>query len=387
MHTYSFISQLPIRTVVAFLILLMLRPIFPAMAQIDFDNAGRGVAHVNVKVGGYLSIHGGYGISVGVGTWTEFRHFQPSFNLSVNLVGGRNNLGNRNRYLTNWQVNSVLSPMLTVGWQQGLYQEINPFYFGSIGAVYAGYRHSFTLGTNFVVMPRGLDRNLTTYRNRTQQLVYIGLRSGTKDWDVNLNLYEDYFMTDNGALQGLADNFDRFYTGGVNAQFRTRYVQAKIYADIYTGNSSRDLFDSPDLYMPYKSAFSKKPDNYTTKKHTNKRRIRRYVALDPGQKLFNVGRTFGVLAVSPTAFGMANPLNMSVQAFWGYQGGHRQMGLQNAIHSFISIQKVNPRFDPDSLHTTKRVKERLHYFYPAYQKGRPIGGIGYILNTIPGQNR
>jgi hypothetical protein len=359
-----------------------------AAAQLNFDRPQYGMTNVNVKVGGYATINGGYGLSLSIGTWTAFRHLQPSFNLAINLVGGSNNLGNRNRYLTKSQVNAVLTPMLTVGTKTGLYQEISSFYFGSQAAVYANYRHSLTLGTNFVVMPRGLGRNVTTYRNRTQQVAYLGIRAGGSDWDVNLNVYDDYLLTDNSAFQGIADNFDRFYTGGGNLQIRTRNIILKQYADIYTGNFVRDLFDAPDLYQPYRydSDSLKLTDIYIGQKH--RKRHPRYVAQEPGQKLFNVGRSFTVLELAPGAFGRNTvAVNPTLQVFVGYQGGHPQMYAQNLIHTASKIDKVNPRYPTDSLYTSKtglkNVRERLHFFYPAYDKGRPFGGISLIANTIP----
>jgi hypothetical protein len=359
----------------------------PVRAQIDFSEPVQGKTHINLKFGGYFLINGGFGFSAALGSWTSFAHWQPGFNLSINLVASKTNLGNRDRYLTKWQINTILTPMLTYGGKRGLYQEISPFYFGSLGAVYANYRHSVTLGTNFVVMPRALGRNTTTNRNRTQQLIYLGLRTGGSDWDVNLNVCEDFFGTDNAALQGFADNYDRFYTGGGNLQLRTRNVTIKQYADIYTGNFTRDLFDSPDLYQPYQSDSS-----WITQDNCiggpKRRRHPRYVAQDPGQKIFNQGRTFTVVELSPGAFNNPRAFvnNPTVQVYAGWQGGQKQMRVQNWIHglSISTIDKVNPDFKPDSVHTGRRDLERLHLFYPAYEEGRFIYGAGFVLNTVPG---
>ena len=367
--------------------LLLLLATESVPAQIDFNRPVQGQAQVNVKVGGYWLFRGGFGFSAALGSWTTFDHLQPAFNVSLNLVGSKTNLGNRDRYLTNWQINAVLTPMLTYGAGLGLYQEINPFYFGNMGAVYGNYRHSFTLGSNFVVMPRGLGRNITTNRNRTQQLIYVGIRTGGSDWDINLNVYEDFFYTDNAALQGLADNYDRFYTGGGNLQLRTRYGILKQYADIYTGNFSRDLFDSPDLYAPYKTDSSVTDDNWVGGR--NRKRHPRYVALDPGQKIFNQGRNMTVLELAPAAFGNQTyfPNYPVVQFYAGWQGGHKQMRVQNWIHDLSVIDKINPKFCPDSVHTDRQAFERLHRFYPTYQNGRVILGVGLLLNALPGLPR
>ena len=355
----------------------------PSGAQIDFATPGRGVAQMNVKLGGYGLLHGGFGFSAGIGFWSNYNQVQPGCNLSVNLVGSKANVGNRDRYLTNWQLNTVLTPMLTfgVGGGRGLYQEINPFYFGTAGAVYANYRYSVTVGSNFVVMPRGVGDNIATARNRTQQLIYLGLRGGTDQWDLNLNIYEDFFGTDNAALQGLADNFDRFYTGGGNLQFRTSSYKIKQYADIYTGNFPRDLFDSPDLYHLYENDLNRCPDDWIGVGKA--RRHPRYVAQDPGQKLFNKGRNIIVVEWSPGAL-QQMAFQPSLQAYIGWQGGLNQMIAQNLIHNTIKINKVNPRVEhPDELQTNPALQERLHHFYPATQRGRFVVGGGLLLNTIP----
>ncbi|TAE31839.1 MAG: hypothetical protein EAZ91_06925 [Cytophagales bacterium] len=357
--------------------------------QLNFPDADRQQTHLNVRVGGYLLIGGGYGLSSSVGFWTVYRHLQPSFNLSLNFVGGPRNIGNRFRYRTQSQFNLIMTPALTYGGgRYGLPQEINSFYFGNLSSVYSNYRRSITVGTNFIVMPRGLGRNVGTYRNRTQQTMYIGLRAGGSDWDINLNVYDDFLFTDTGATQGFADNFDRFYTGGGNLQIRTRFWSIKQYADIYTGNFSRDLFDSPDLYSPYDSLASTKPDKF--RGGPKRRRHPRYVAQDPGQKLFNSGRNFSVFEFTPGLFNHSyqKSTNPSFQAFFGWQGGPSQMKAQDWIHasSLSTIDKIGPRFRPDSLHSSgnRKAKERLHYFSPAYSEGHIIWGVGANLNTLFG---
>ncbi|RRB04438.1 hypothetical protein [Larkinella rosea] len=381
--------QKPARHGVWLLLLVGLITPVQTIAQIDFNPPGKGTTHVNLKIGGYFLIYGGFGFSAGVGFWTSYKHLQPSCNLSVNVIGNKASLGNRDRYLTDWQINTVLTPMLTYGRGQGLYQEINPFYFGTQGTVYANYQHSVTLGSNFIVMPRSLGRNITTFRNRTQQLVYIGLRFGAKDWDVNVNLYEDFLpFTDTPYGQALADNYDRFYTGGGNIQFRTRYLKIKQYSDVYTGTASRDLFDSPDLYHPYKTDFSKQPTDSIGR--GPRRRHPRYVALDPGQKLFNKGRDLTVIELSPNLFGWNGPFDNhpTLQVYGGWQGGKNQMWSQNLIHNAIKIDKINPTHpEPDQLRPSARKQgqqqDRYHRFFPAYTKSRFITGAGLIFNTIP----
>ncbi|WP_159477639.1 hypothetical protein [Dyadobacter sp. 3J3] len=367
----------------------------PVLAQTDLFTSKAGKAHVNGKLSVYVLMNGGWGVTSSFGTWIHYKCSQPSFNISLNLLGSASNLGNRNRYLTAYQINAVLSPMVTLGAGNGLFQQISPFYFGTSSSIYSDYRQSLTLGTNFVVMPRGIGRNITTFRNRTQQLIYIGIRAGGSDWDVILNIYEDFFGTDNGVLQGLADNYDRFYTGGGNLQVRFKDVKAKLYSEIYTGNFQRDLFDNPDLYQPYKSNDSQEPDNFIGPSNPEKNgylkktRHPRYVAQEPGQKLFNTGRTFLAVELSPQAFGAnkSSFSNASLEVYAGFQGGINQMGVQNYIHSWTKINKVNPRVAVsgsrvDSLQTEKKMRERLHRFYPAYKGSIFIGGAGVSTNLV-----
>lgn len=383
----------------AFLVCILISCVITKSAhgQANVFKSKSGVAHLNGKVSAYLLLNGGWGITSSFGTWIRFKHTQPSFNVSLNLLGSESNLGNRNRYLTNYQINAVLSPLITIGTATGLFQEVNPFYFGASSSIYSDFRQSITIGSNFVVMPRGIGRNITTFRNRTQQLVYLGLRAGTTDWDVNFNIYEDFFGTDNAMLQGLADNYDRFYTGGGNLQLRFKNIKAKLYSEIYTGNFQRDLFDNPDLYEPYKPRISRRPNNFIepagVRPGQSRSKVRtrhpRYVAQEPGQKLFNTGRTFFALEVAPGSFG-DNDNRFSVPSWEGYigfQGGVKQMGVQNVIHSWSTINKINvnaiPGEQPDTLHNKKSQRERLHRFYPAYEKSIVIGGIGSSYNFLP----
>lgn len=363
-------------------------------SQKTFDNQRTYNSFFNFKISAYVLYNGGGGISASFGSWKEiymitksFR-VQPSFNLSVNAVFNHHNLGNRNRYLTNWQINTVLSPIFVFNLSNykytGIYEELNPFYFGNSSSVYCNYRNYFALGTNFVVMPRGIGRNITTFRNRTQQLIYVGIKTSLSKKDsirgentpnIQLNLYEDFFGTDNGIGQALADNFDRFYTGGGNLQIRlNQKYKFKYYNEIYTGNFSRDLFDTPDIY---------------TSKPNDSKKLR-YVSQEPGQKLFNLGRW-----ISGLEYCLPNTnFNSTAEFYFGRQGGHKNMGVQNLIHSWMKIDKLNQEIvkkDTNFLYTSckqnkelskllnirkKDIVERLHYFYPSTEKARNIIGVG-----------
>lgn len=390
-------------------------------AQTDF---GRANSYFNFRLSGYLVLHGKGtgGISASFGTWKElvmggekfcFRS-QPGFNLSGNFVIGQDNLGNRSRYKTRYQFNLVASPLFTIGSnRRGMYEEIAPFYFGNANSVYANYKGSLTIGTNFVLMPQGVRRNIGTFRNRTQQLIYIGFRvplckNGIQNFQ--FNIYEDFLGFTN-KVQGFADNFDRFYTGGGNAQIRfSENIKTKFYSEIYTGNFNRDMFDYPDLYLPDEYLIDKKGKGISTKfKHHRKgdstyNRHPRFVAQEPGQKIFNIGRSFFEVEVGANSNHLpdyytlkdsefkksysrgSNPYTIS--GYFGWQGGHKQMKVQNNIHNFDTIDKINLNIDSDPLDTlniekgNKKKFERLHHFYPSYENGEIIYGLGTSLNIL-----
>ena len=117
----------------------------------------------------------------------------------------------------------------------------------------------------------------------------------------------------------------------------------------------------------------------------------RYVAQEPGQKLFNVGRTFGVVEYefqSAAAPGFRSPVGVVV----GSQGGHYNMWSQNIIHNYFRGNKIRPQDkvgQHDRLFTklskraggSKSSFERLHHFYPASKTGRWIFGVTGSITT------
>lgn len=389
-------------------------------AQTDF---GKAKSYFNFKMSGYFFFLDkratAGGLSASFGAWKEMVAFtdfriQPAFNVSANMVVGQNNLGNKNRYRNRLQFNIVASPLLTMGTgKRGLYEEIAPFYFGNSNSVYSNYKFSGTIGSNFVLMPQGVRRNIATFRNRTQQLIYIGLRIPLDSVkNIQLNIYED-FLGFTSTFQGLADNFDRFFTGGGNLQVRLHEnVKVKFYSEIYTGNFSRDMYDFPDLYLPDKYLGRKTcrkflrrilTEQHSKKDTTSKEKFKsdmhpRYVAQEPGQKMFNNGRNFFELE-----FGAYNqnvpkyyqkiddnikvPKPLTGSVYMGWQGGHKQMRVQNYIHNFDTIDKINIKEDADpidELNVRKKNKfkfERLHHFYPSYEKGKIFVGVG--LSYLP----
>ncbi len=220
--------------------------------------------NIGFKAAGYYFFHSGTSLSLSLGYWKTFKGFQPATNLSVNALFGRSHLGNNSRKGTGMQVNFVLSPMVTVGTPHrcGIFEEISPLYLNHSSAVYSNFLSALTLGTSFVTSPKGAGNNYTTSRNRTQQLLFAQLKIGfdpkqnnavdesfskfKDDWSFQFNFVEDLA----GALP-LADNWDRYYTGGGSIQVRWNAgLKLKVISEVYTGTTARDLMDYPDLIRP-----------------------------------------------------------------------------------------------------------------------------------------
>ncbi len=334
-----------------------------AIAEAANNNFG-----YNIKFSCNFLINGGYNFGAGIGTWKKFNTFQPSTNISLNFVQGRNNLGNRNRKGkgSNRQTNLIISPMLTIGANKRGYPEfINPFYLGNTGAVISDYCSSFTIGTNFITLPRGERENSFTSRNRTQQLIFLQAKAGLdSSRNITLNFYEDFVIFTNWfVFKGLADNYDRFYTGGGNVQVRlNNKTRFSIYSEIYTGTFNKDLFDYPDLYNP----------NHTIGCGEKLRGIRT-VAQEAGQKLFNSGRTL---------FGLEHSVNnyQTITSFLGRQDGPNQMKPQNWFHDATKIARpINS--DADNLYkykgSDKAKLASIHRFTANYEEPKWVFGLGY----------
>lgn len=263
--------------------------------------------------------------------------------------------------------------------------------------------------------PRALGRNVYTFRNRTQQVAYLGLRAGFgKTANLQFHIYDDFLYTDKRLTQGLADNFDRFFSGGGNFQLRVSpWMKFKAYSEVYTGNFQRDLFDFPDLYLVHDSLYvnTKRsgqlnggahtrlasdlfayPDSTNREENAAKRRRKkflrhpRFVAQEPGQKMYNVGRTFYVIE-HDFNYKDKREWHMPVQIMGGSLGGHYNVWSQNTIHNWSLIDKINPRnFESGKLYTPGTDSdsfERLHHFYPASKVHRFMFGVAGSFSKIP----
>jgi len=352
--------------------------------------------YYRLKFTAYAFVTGEWGLSLGFTNWITYTRLQPSENFSINAHFGKNNLGNRNKPYNHWQLNVISSTCLTYAFsndQSQHYDEINPFYFGNSSGAFQNYKHSITLGSSFVALPKGIGRNVTTPRNRSQQLVYLQVKTG----DFQINVYEDYLVfTDNKFFGMLADNRDRFYTGGGNVQLRiNKNFIAKYYTEIYTGNSYPDQDDYPDFVDVSDTTRA----NFFCHMYgtVGPRRPLKYAYQDPGQNMFNRGRNFIALQMSSRLITsnrqtLVNPhyTNDNLQVMLGLHRGVAEMWQQNLIHSLNKVDKDLPRDKCGKIRA-----DRLHLFKP-YQPRigfcrRLTGGVAFtsdfVANDIADPNK
>ncbi|HNP53270.1 MAG TPA: hypothetical protein PKK69_01590 [Ferruginibacter sp.] len=237
----------------------------------------QGKAHDLVKFSIFSSPYKGTSFGFSYGLWREGPLLQYSLNTGFMWRFGKGFLGNyRNGAVphdkrTRCQLVFMVSPILTTRLSNQLYayQEIEPFYYGTPNAIFSRYKHSLSLGSTFTISPRGTYRNITTIRNRAQQVFMIGLNVG----QFNFTLYDDFFPIMTDKLQ-LGENWDRFFTGGGFIRFRFNdQFTAHLYSEVYTGINRANSFLYPDLI-----GYRKKGRSWVRKNYAHQ---------DPGQEYFN----------------------------------------------------------------------------------------------------
>lgn len=340
-------------------------------------------SHLGAQITVYNIIRGGYGISFASGFAYNNSWWQSSLNASINFIFGKNNLGNYKRWddkkninLKNnpnwWLCTIAFSPMITFGSQNRytFYEELNPMYFGYSSAIGNNFKHAFTLGTTFITMPKGKYANIVTPRNRSQHLLYLQFKSG----DFLLNVVEDYLaFTEYGIFQALADNRDRYYTGGGSVQFRINsFYKLKFYTETYTGTSYPDYLDYPDVASPNRKPYFR---------FKSKTLREKYAYQDPGQKSLNNSRNFFEFEIPYT---IQNNLTSridgfsNIQLYMGWSGGLVNGLQQHLIHNAMPIGRNV------ALRDYKNRKDQLHHFdykVPPHDAGRMIFGLGLTTNT------
>lgn len=297
------------------------------------------------KISAIVSLHGGTHLSTSVGIWYNHFDLQPSLNTSANLLIGPQNFGCRQSFRQRMKGTIVFSPLLLIrcGEATGRVAEVNPFYLGNSSGILNNYRSFAAIGTSFVAAPKGVGKNIITARNRSQQLIYLGGKVGWDSSYVMLNLYEDFFAFTDDILQGLADNRDRYYTGGGNLQFRiNNHWLAKYYTETYTGNSYPDHIQYPDLVYPYQFVGN---NHWFTRFFSGPRRMLRHAYQDPGQVSFNQGRDVivveyaGPINKNPQQDLNSNHHTGSIVGLFGWHGYKNNMWQQNLVHNAIKVDK------------------------------------------------
>ncbi len=323
---------------------------------------GKGHPEFAGRVSATFIIHSGMTFSAALGFWQQFNNIQPSANINATWSLGQRNIGNCEAFKQKSLFNITFSPMFTFGLlKRSTYEELNPYYFGYASAVTSNFASAATIGSIFYVTPKGYGANIMTSRNRSQQLMYIQLRH---DWNQGrngliVNISEDY-LSDFFAFEPFMDRRDRYFTGGLNLQFKyDRYYRIKYYTDCYTGDSYSDRMQYPDIVYN-KSRLS-----------GNAQITDRYAFQDPGQRLLNQGRNLiafefpGQQITPQLQDGRYAGFQTNIQIVIGLQGGTtpslgkfwgNHMFLQDKIHNRISIDKNGS----DSLEYSTT---HLHHFY------------------------
>lgn len=332
---------------------------------------------VGISVSGYITIHGGSGISAAFGFWKSYHQIQYSTNISIKGSFGKNNLGCRDKDRTRTMFNVIFSPMITFdpfNDHKARYECVNPFYYGFASGVFNNFKDAFTIGTSFVAYPRSNGVNILSARNRAQQLMYFQIKAGLGQSKLKdnvrqtyygptfmANLYEDFLFTDNPCLQWWADNRDRFFTGGANIQLRMNdYMLLKLYWDVYTGSSY-----APDA-THYRDVDIIKTE---TDKNGNIRRVyvKNYAYQEPDQKQYNKARFFGVAEIQNLDNRRMNLPVPNIEVLIGATDGNFCMEIQNFIHNWSKEHYLN-----GSTNTVRR----KHFFMPAQEKTKQLYGIG-----------
>ena len=277
-------------------------------------------------------IRKGVSLGAGYGLWRDNPTLQYSLNTGVQLRVGKAFLGNfRNGAAprdnrSRSQLVFTFSPMLTVNLdkERYVYQELEPFYFGTPNAVFCNYKYSVTLGSTFTTSPRGTYKNVSTLRNRTQQdfMLAVNLKN------FNFTMYDDYFLQFTTIFQ-LGDNWDRFFTGGGFIRYRfNEHYTFHLYSEVYTGLNRANPFTAPDII------------SYRYKRKGW--RLKNYANQNSGQEYFNSSWLIANLTYTGPQM-PGNKPGVYLPNFNVFVGSSAPwtMFSQNLIHSAISYDKKN----------------------------------------------
>lgn len=301
----------------------------------------------NVFVG--LSIHFGGGKpahwsgTAGVGMSYKIQNrqnfgAQANVNAAVNFYnGGIGSLPNSNRF----HFDNVLSAGVTVGTGKADPMSIYPLHLDSGTGLTDRFKYSGTIGTNMIFNNNG----------RNQHVGFTQLRA----WDVSLQFYNDF-----GGFQkiGIADGYDRWWTGGGNLTIGSRKdeFQVIVGSDVFTadtnssfryGNDQDDeskafVFDELEENIPRPGGmFDAETYKYTP--NTAGELTQDYLNEHRNGTLFNPNaHSFG-LNQGRTSF----RLNTRYGQFGANYMGQSSMMSQDVIHRLINFHLI-PSTQPNS---------------------------------------
>ncbi len=301
----------------------------------------QGNAHGLFKASLIFALKKGTSVGLSYGIWQENPSLQYSLNAGLMLRMGKRFLGNfsdranKNDPRSRSQLNFMFSPMLTVNFskERWAYQEIEPFYLGLPNAVFCKYAYYTTIGTTFVISPRGTYNNVATVRNRTQQdfMFSINIKN------FNFTMFDDYFPVFTTFLQ-LGDNYDRYYTGGgfIRYRFNDEFT-LHLHSEVYTGTNQPNAFLHPDII------------SYRQKGRRWK--LKNFASQNQGQEFFNSSWFIARLSYTGPQIPVNRPVAYipNIDMFIG-SSAPWTMFSQNAIHTTI-------KYDPSN-------NLQLHYFLP-----------------------
>ena len=178
-----------------------------------------------------LSWHFGGGKSymsgtAGIGISKRINSVQPGVNFSVNFYnGGIGTLSNSSKM----NYDTVFTGKITAGSGRGNPMSVYPLHVDSGTGMEDRFQYSATIGTNLI-----LNNSC-----RNQHVGFVQLRAG----DFSFQTYNDF-----GAFKniGIADGYDRWWTGGGNFTFGAKNspYQLIIASDVYTADT--DSFSETD---------------------------------------------------------------------------------------------------------------------------------------------
>lgn len=293
----------------------------------------------NVFVG--LSIHFGGGKpahwsgTAGVGMSYRFQdrnHFgaQANVNAAVNFYnGGIGALPVGDKI----HIDNVLSAGVTLGTGKGDPMSIYPLHVDSGTGMVDRFKYSGTLGTNFIFNNSG----------RNQQVGFTQLRA----WKGSFTFYNDF-----GGFQkiGIADGYDRWWTGGGNFTFGARNdeFQVIVASDVFTADTDSQIKNFDDSNGGPKSGYSfdeqwantPKPEGFQDildySPNTAKELNQEYLDLHRNNTLFNPNAHSFDLNQGRTSFRLNTPYGQ----FGANRMGQSSMFSQDLIHRMINFHLI-----------------------------------------------